>query len=328
MSRTPRILLYILSFVLPLCFGCSPSINLFPSPSDPLQEYVLEGEGAEKILLIQIRGVISTDPDSGWFTESRGLVQEVEARLQLAAGDENVKGVVLAIDSPGGTVTASDILHEMVQRYKKETGNPVVAQLMGVAASGGYYTAAAADRILAHSTTLTGSIGTIFMVPQVNGLMDKIGVNVQVFTSGEHKDMGSPFREMTESEEALIRKIINSDNQVFLGVVRNSRGFSDEQLAAISDARVMTGPQALEAGLVDEIGYLDDGLKAAKKLAGLKPDASVVVYRRNSVANDTAYNNISTRAAEPASILDLGLARYLAVPRTGFYYLWAPEYSQ
>lgn len=292
-----------------------------------MQEQVLQGEGQGKVALVPVRGVISNQPSSGTFGSRPSLVQEVEARLALAAQDDQVGAVVLLIDSPGGTVTASDVLHRMLREHRKQTGQKVVVCMLSLAASGGYYIAADADWIVAHPTTITGSIGTIFLMPKVNGLMDKLGLGMEVYKSGQNKDMGSMFRQTEDGERQLLTGILQSINARFLEVVRTGRNLTEAQIDKIRDARIMIAQEAKDLGLVDQLGYLDQALKKAKELGGLSEDAKVVAYGRGSFANNTIHNTMLTQgqSLEP-KLMDLGLLEYLATPRTGYYYLWAPEY--
>ncbi len=325
MSKFSFLTLLLLSLV---CAACSPKISLISGPKEALEEQVLSGKGCDKILLLPIRGMLSTSPDSGLITTRPSIVHEVTARLEKAAKDDAVKALVLSIDSPGGTVTASDILYHSVRRFKEKTGAKVVAMLLEVAASGGYYTAAAADRIMAHPTTLTGSIGTIFIRPDAAGLMDKLGIRAEITKSGELKDMGSFMRGSTPKEQAMFQTIIDQMNQRFLSVVTQSRHLTPTQLATVRDGRIMTAGQALDLGLVDSLGYATDALDQAKKLAGLPDDAKVITYRRDEYEDDSPYNTILNKSPASPSLIRTGLPEgMLSVPRTGFYYLWEPEYT-
>lgn len=305
-----------------LTLGCSPKFNLLSDGREPLREIKLEGEGSDKVLVVSIHGAITLDPRSGLLSERPSVVQEVSKRLKKASKDKSVKALVLAIDSPGGTVTASDILYEELKRYKKESGAKVVAALLGVAASGGYYAAAAADRIIAHPTTLTGSIGTLFIRPDVAGLMDKIGVRAEVTKSGKYKDMGSFFRESQGKEREMLQEMIVSLNRRFLDVVAASRKLTPEELANVADARIMSAEEAKRVKLVDSIGYLHDALAEAKRLANLDADCRVVVYRAEEDKDDNPYSVLAQ--AQSPSLLQPELAKALAVPEAGFYYLWMP----
>ena len=315
------VLLLALFFALVLS-ACAPKFSLFGGGNDPLHEYTLEGKGEKKVLLLQITGTLTLDPRSGLLSDRPSAVQDVAAQLKKAAKDKSIKALVVSINSPGGTVTASDILYDELTRYKKESGAKLVAALLGVAASGGYYAAAAADRIVAHPTTLTGSIGTLFIRPDVAGLMDKIGVKTEVTKSGQYKDMASFFRPSQAPERAMMQSMIDGLNRRFLEVVAKSRGLSPEEVAKISDARVMNADEAKRLKLVDSIGYVHDALSEAKRMAGIDDDSRVVVYRREEIKDDTAYNVMSQTSA--ASLLQPDLIKALAVPEAGFYYLWMP----
>ena len=163
----------------------TPKIRLFPSQADPLQEFTLEGEVQQKILVIPVRGIISNATREGFIRTRPSMVQEVVSQLRLAEKDENIKAVIFKIDSTGGSVTASDIQYNEITSFKERTGAKVVVAMMGLTASGGYYISLPADYILAHPTTITGSIGVIFSRPRVTGLMHKVGIDVYVNKSGK-----------------------------------------------------------------------------------------------------------------------------------------------
>jgi protease-4 len=307
--------------------GCSPRFSLFKDHRDPLKEYTLEGKGDDRVLLLPVQGLITSHSEDRRFGGSRpSLVQEVVSQLDKAAKDSRVKAVLLKIDSPGGTTAASDLLFHEIERYKARTRAKVVTEMMTVAASGGYYAALASDRIMAMPMTVTGSVGTIFIEPKVYGLMDKLGVQAQVARSGRYKDMVSPLRQSTPEERQMVQDMIEESNGRFLGLVAERRGLSGERLDTVATARVFTARQALDAGLVDGIGYLDDAFAEAKKLAGLSGDARLIVYRRVEYPDDNPYNThagLPVEGGQPE--LRIELPDLLAVPRTGLYYLWAPD---
>ncbi|TIH14702.1 signal peptide peptidase SppA [Marinifilum sp. JC120] len=304
-----------------LC-GCQPKMNLFPDGTDPLLEKKLQGEGEYKVLVISIDGTISDEGKRGLLGSSPSLVQEVSSRLRLAAEDDDIKALVLKVNSPGGSVTASDILYNEILRFKEKTGAKVVVNMMDVAASGGYYVSLPADHIMAHPTTLTGSIGVIFIRPKVDGLMDKIGVTVEVSKSGRNKDMGFPFKPDTPEQKKIIDEIIKDYADRFQGLVKKHRSISDEKLQTIFTAQVFSAKGAKKAGLVDSLGYLPDAVKEACKLAGIDEDSRVITYKRKSYPNDTLYNSASSQAFSPALInIDAG---NLMPPKAGFHYLWLP----
>lgn len=302
-----------------LAAGCAaPKVALFPDTAEPLQEFTLSGEGTQKVLVVTVKGGIDDDPERRLLRTEPSMVEEIMSQLKTAEEDENVRAVLFKIDSPGGTATAADLLYHEIAAYKERTGVKVVASILNVGASGGYYIALPADRIFAHPTSIVGSVGVVFMRPQLYGLMDKIGVGVAVSKSGRNKDIGSPFRPATEEEEAIFRELIDGLAERFIDRVRAHRTLSEANLAEIATARIYIAKDAKSLGLVDEVGYLSDAVAEAKKIAGLPEDARVVVYRRTEYANDTIYNPATAGGGAKLPRLSLESVGL----RTGFYYLW------
>ena len=307
--------------------GCiiAPQVNLFKDASDPLEEFRLSGTEEGKVVVIPVEGMISTEGEDQMLRSKPSMVQEVVSQLDLARSDDEVGAVLLKINSTGGSVTASDILYSEIDRFREETGIKVVVALMNYAASGGYYIALPADHILAHPTTVTGSVGVIYLRPTVHGLMDKFGVDVHADTSGDYKDMGSFFRPSTEDEDLLFASMVDSLGERFMEKVRKHRNLSGDADAEIRSARIYLADEALAAGMVDSVGYLPDALREAKTLAGLHENSKVVVYRRTRFANDNIYNPVTMRAgSEPSISSETDLLRQFARTATGFYYLWLP----
>jgi protease-4 len=307
-----------------LLAGCAaPRITLFSDAADPLQEVTLEGSANDRVVVIPISGVITDKPKSRVMQTMPGMVQEVVSHLRLAEADDRVKAVLLKIDTPGGTTTASDILYHEIVAFKARTGKNVVVCMMNLATSGGYYVSLPADVIMAHPTTVTGSVGVILMRPELSGLMEKIGVGVQVNKSGDNKDMGSPFRPTTPTEENMLQGLADALGRRFVDLVKQHRGLDGQRLATVADARVFLAEAALEAGLVDKIGYLRDAIDEAKRLAGLDDDARVVAYRRTRYPDDNLYNTLTSGTqTDPMPIVDLGPLTGLLTLDAGFYYLW------
>jgi protease-4 len=251
-------------------------------------------------------------------------VQAMREALELAREDEHIKALILRIDSPGGGVTASDIMYHELLQYREETDVPVIAMLMGTAASGGYYIASAADRIVAHPTTVTGSIGVIVVGMNIQGLEDLVGVQVEAHTSGEHKDILSPFREMTDEERGIVQSVIDDMFGQFVDVVsagRADHGLTRDQILTLADGRIYTAQQALDSGLVDEITYLPELIDDLKDEHDLR-DVEVITYRRGYGASQTIYS----RAPSMPSV-DLNLISPKSVLgdlTPGFHYLWVP----
>lgn len=309
-----------------LLAGCiQVKFSLFPDSTEPLEEYTLQGTAREKILVVPLRGLMVDGPRESFLRTRPSMVQEVVSHLRKAEKDKNVKALLLKVDSPGGTVTASDLLYHEIMRFKERSGAKVVAALMGVAASGGYYAALAGDVIVAHPTTITGSIGVIFIKPKVGGLMEKIGVEVEVDKSGSNKDMGSPFRKSTEEEREITRSLIEGLAARFLALVESRRSLEPAVLERVASGRVYLGEEALGTGLVDQVGYLDDAVDRAKELAALPEDARVVVYRRAEPSDDNIYNTSADHSHRGTfGLPEPGLLDQLQVMPSGFYYLWIP----
>ncbi len=205
---------------------------------------------------------------------SRAAVEELDACRR----DPSIKAVVLRINSPGGEVAPSQEIYNAVRRLVDT--KPVVASLGGIAASGGYYVAVAADSIVADPGTLTGSIGVIFAYPTAVDLMDKVGVEMEVFKSGAMKDMGSYAREPTEAEEEVFDSLIADIYEQFVTAVAEGRGLDRDRVLALADGRVFTGRQAGELGLVDALGDLHAAANMAAGMAGLPPEPSLVSKAR------------------------------------------------
>lgn len=316
--------LYILVFITGLLInGCMfPTVKLFTDASDPLKEFVLEGDEKEKVLMIPVYGIISDIPKKGVILTEPSMVQDIVSQLRLAEADPDIKAVLFKIDSPGGSVTASDILYHEIKSFKERTGVKVSALIMNVAASGGYYMVLPADFIMAHPTSVTGSVGVIFLQPKFYELMDKIGVGVTAHTSGENKDMGSPFRKTTDTEEKIFQGLTDSLGKRFLDLVVEHRKITPEALADVSTARIYLAEEALTVGLIDQVGYISEAISRTKELAGVDENSRVVVYRRVEYPDDNLYNTQSRYGSLKPQLIDLGLPDTTVLNRAGFYYLW------
>lgn len=306
--------------------GCAaPQIKLFSDASDPLKESILQGTEKGKVLVVSLRGVISTRPKEGTFRTMPSMVQEVVSQLRMAEKDKEIKCLLLKVDSPGGTATASDILYNEILAFKKRTKAKIVVSMMDIAASGGYYVSLPADIIFAHPTTITGSIGVIFMRPNVTGFVDKIGFTMDVNKSGKNKDMGSPFRRPTAEETQILQDLTDGLADQFLKLVAKHRGLEETTLSMVSTARVYLPTEAKALKLIDRIGYLDEAIAEAIKISGLPEKAKVVAYRRSMFPNDNLYNPLTTSSNIQAKpLLDLGIQNAATHLSPGFYYVWAP----
>lgn len=326
MEKRGFLLISLLMATAILAGGCGGlKVTIGPESKEPLKEYTLQGRERGKILVIPVWGFLSDAPRKSLLGERPSMVQQVVSQLRLAEKDEEIKAVLLEINSPGGSITASDILYHEIMDFKERTKTKIVAGLMDVAASGGYYIALSADRIVAHPTTVTGSVGVIFITPKVTGLMEKLGLAVEVNKSGKEKDIGSPFRPSTPEEKLIFQELTDRMGKRFLDLVAKHRKMDQTLLASIATARIYLADEALQMKLIDSIGYLSDAIAGAKDLAGLSKEAKVVVYRRSEYSNDSLYNmSTSLHNAESLSLVDLNLSEIIPTLSPGFYYLWAP----
>ncbi len=237
------------------------------------EESVLVEGRAEKIVQLPLRGIISGSVP-GALGET--MVDDMKMALRQAVNDPDVKAIVLLIDSPGGEVTASDAIYHAVREARER--KPVVVQMGSLAASGGYYVACAGSYVMAHETTLTGSIGVIIQTLKYQDLFGKIGLQAVVFKSGAFKDILSGTRDMTPEEQALIQGLVMNMYDKFVRIVARERKIPEETLRAhIADGRIFAGDQAKALQLVDGLGYLEDAYAKARELGG-SPDARVVRY--------------------------------------------------
>ena len=302
--------------------GCAfVNVPLVPAPM-PLEEQVLEGDGAKKILLVDISGTISEEEKSSGLLGRTvpSMVSLIRESLQKAEKDDKIAGLILRINSPGGTVSASDIIYHEITEFRKRKKVPVLACITSVGASGGYYVAAAADEIIAHPTAFTGSIGVILMKFNVEGLMGKIGVEQQTVKSGDKKDIMSPFRKATPEEIKLGQAIIDRLYERFLDIIiaRTGNRLSRTELLKLADGRIYTADQAIEAKLIDKIGYLDDVIASLRTSVG-DGRARVVSYYRPGSYRGSIYDN----AGDKSGVFGLfgGMDAFSA---GSFMYLWMP----
>ena len=207
--------------------------------------------------------MLSTNEKGGLFPfqQEASIVSRVREELKKAVQDKRVKGLIMRVNSPGGTVTSSDIIYREINRFKAERKIPVIACVMELAASGGYYVSLAADTIVVHPTSVIGSIGVIALKFNAKGLMEKIGVEDETIKAGDKKDLWSPFRPNTKEEREILQNMLDNFHERFMKIVTEGRKeLSLEQVRVLADGRVFTAEQAVREKLIDEIGYLDDAI--------------------------------------------------------------------
>eukprot|EP01031_Cornospumella_fuschlensis_P051024 gene51024-62404_t len=237
-------------------------------PKEKLREQMeVEGmpDSEDKIVHIDLEGIITSMNMGGLFGGALPMIDTIKESLKQALKDPNVKAIVLRINSPGGEVTASDIIYAAVKEAAKT--KPVVVYMDSVAASGGYYVACGATKVVASETTLTASIGVIMESFSYHELFGKIGLESTAFTSGPYKDTLNGGRPMRADEVIYIQNLVNTMYDRFLGIVSEARKVPRDLLkATVADGRIVTGRQALEAKLVDKIGYVEDAYSLARDL--------------------------------------------------------------
>jgi len=318
-SMVSAILFVALVFV----FSACAVIQMGPR-IEPLEEKVIEGEGPGKVLLIDIDGPISNHPKrtvTGFETE-KGMIDRVRETLKKAKDDDSIKAILLRINSPGGTVTSSDILYHEFKSFKKKKGIKIYVSVLDIAASGGYYIAMAGDTIMVHPTSLTGSIGVLALKVNLEGLMGKVGIGWEVVKSGDKKDFMSPFRPLTEEERKLFQETINRYYERFVGLIVQNRPQLDlTTVKSLADGRVYEARQAMDAQLVDRIGYLDDTLALIRGELE-EPDLQVVTYHRPGTYKSNIYSSLQGPTGFNLINLDLGLDLNKLSPQ--FMYLWVP----
>ena len=312
-------------FALLLLSGCilySPVDLGSLGSAGELEESVVFGTTGPKIALIEVTGVITDEEQPGRIALAQrpSIVVETKNALDRAANDPDVAGILLRINTPGGSVSASDTLHHEIEVWKTEQKRPVVAYLNGLATSGGYYVAMASDRVVSHPTAVTGSIGVVMPGLSIEGLMEKYGVVDQTLTSGPYKDAGSLLRDMTPQERTQLSSVIADLFARFQDVVAKGRpGLSREKVASLSDGRVYSAQQALDAGLVDQLGYLEDALAEVEKAANIA-ESRVIIYHRANQTRENIYSRLPNIAVQVTDVNLLPIGRSELEP--GFYYLW------
>jgi protease-4 len=306
--------------------GCFNGLLLTPTNvSEPVEETVITDARCwlcrDKIAIIDVSGMIMNARSSGLFGDGDNMMSLFRERLEAAAADPRVKAVVLRINSPGGAVTASDIMYHDLVEFRHKTGKPVVACMMDIAASGAFYLAMGCDLVIAHPSTITGSIGVIMSLYNAAGLAEKIGIASNPIKSGPIKDIGNPLREMTPEERAVLQQLVNTFYDQFVRIVAVGRRMPEEQVRVLADGRVYAGTEAQRLGLVDQVGYLEDAICSAKAMAHVG-DAAVVAYDRGGGYRGSIYAGLANIPSNINLHLDVpGLSRGQGA---AFMYVWEP----
>ena len=252
----------------------------------------------ERVALVEVEGIILDADD---------VVRQLKEHLENSA----VKAVVVRINSPGGVVAPTQEIYDALGRLRDE-GKPVVASLGSVAASGGYYIASAADQIVANPGTLTGSIGVIMQLTNLEGLFKKVGLRYEIVKSGKYKDIGSFSRPMTNEERAILQSLMDDIHDQFVEAVANGRGLDRTVVLSLADGRIFSGRQAKELNLVDELGGREEAIQAAASLAGITGKPKLLFPRRRFSITDWVQERFGGRSfLFPASLPPFKTPLYL-----------------
>jgi len=324
--------------VLLMLAGCGRSalrVDVVPV-NDKLEPQVIEYSDAtwltaDSIAVIDVNGMLSNlRSGGGLLGGGSNKVSDFRETLDAIARDPAVKAVVLRINSPGGTVTASDMMYRDLQAFRAKSKKPVVTTMLDLCASGGYYLSCASDYRIAYPTTITGSIGVIVQTVNIHGTLRKIGVSTEAVKSGPNKDMASPFKAaddpnkpLSENDRELVQNLVNEFYGGFKAVVKNSpQRVAEGDWAKATDGRVFTGAEAAKIGLVDEVGDMDRAIAKAKELAGVK-SAKLVMYTRKDDHKGSVYASPPAAPQPQVNMVNINAdMTELLNPRPTFMYLW------
>jgi protease-4 len=301
--------------------GCSikfgPSLGSF-------DETVISGDGDDKVLLLEVQGFISNTSKKSVLGQKMevGMVEKIREILAIAEKDSDIKALWVKINTPGGTVTSSDIIYHEIKMFKKRRNIKVYASVLDMAASGGYYIAVAADKIIAHPTSLVGSIGVIAVKLNAENLMGKVGLEWEVVKSGDKKDFLSPFRPFTPEERKLFQETIDGFHNRFVDVIAENRSQLDiDTVRQLADGRIYSSKQAKKSGLIDNIAYMDETVNIIKDDLG-SSEIQVVTYHRPGQFKSNVYSSLPVNTS--IKLIDLKLDILPKSNGPAFLYYWMP----
>jgi len=310
--------------------GCGPSAFLIrpvPARRNLVETEIERDKGVfirNKIAVIDVDGFMVNREKWGLLRSGDNPVSLFVEKLDKARRDRDVKAVVLRLNSPGGTVAASDIMYNKLKDFKNKSNKPVVACMLDIATSGAYYLACGSDGIIAQPSSITGSIGTIMQTVSFAGTMEKLGIKSVAIKSGKLKDMASPLHELSDEEREVLQGIITQFYERFLTVVVDGRKELDEQkLRELADGRVFTAEEAHQVGLIDRIGYPADAIAWAKEMAGVTK-TRVVIYHRPIGYKPNIYSSDTGTSSGVRALLGMDLPDWLTSGGVQFLYLWQP----
>ncbi len=292
-----------------------------------LKETVVQADPGwvrDKIALIDVTGLIM-NARGGFLSTGENPVSLLAEKLEKARADKRVKAVILRLNSPGGTVQATEAMGEMLQRFRR-TGKPVIACITDVGASGAYNLACGADMIICQPGSITGSIGVIIQTVSFAGTMKMIGISAEAITSGKLKDMGSPLKDLSDEERKVFQAMVDDFYTRFVAVVVAGRKMDPAKVRKLADGRVYTGRQALEVGLVDKLGFLSEAVKQAKAAAKIGK-VKVVMYHRPLGYRANMYSALGGGGGPTMQVnmLNIDLGQMALLRRPSFLYLWTTD---
>ena len=311
--------------------GCGQNAGLLIRPvsvDQRLQETVIltdPGWGVrDKVVIIDVDGLLINQAEKTFFGQGENPVSLFVEKLDRAQADANVKAIVVRINSPGGGVTASDIMYNRLVQFRQYKRVPIIAIIQDVGASGGYYIACGADAILAHPTAVTGSIGVIVQLMSFADLMEKLGIDANAVTSGRFKSMASPLKPLEQEDVDLVQGMVNDYYERFVEVVQTGRPkLTPEAVRTLADGRVYTGQQAKANGLVDDLGYMMDAIDTARKCSN-SPRVKVVIYHRPLGYRPNAYATTPMPAPTTQfNMLNISMPALFELSQPQFLYVWS-----
>ena len=280
-----------------------------------MEEIWSSGSGKTKAVVIPVRGFIGFDSNDGLFSSGSSSTAILLNSISRATTDDDVDAIILDVDSGGGGITASDIIYRALTQFKSSRSDRVIVVLMrDVAASGAYYVSLPADQIIAHPTTITGSIGVLMQTMNLKGLEEKIGIKGVTIKSGKNKDLLNPFEEVSDDHRAILQGIVDELQDRFVELVAENRDLTTDYVEVLADGKIYTANRAKELGLIDSIGYWDDAVDSVKSLLGVD---ELKIYRYQREFSISSLFRGSSSVGELSGLLP-------ERSRSGFFYLWEP----
>ncbi|MBI5725717.1 MAG: signal peptide peptidase SppA [Planctomycetes bacterium] len=327
MNAKQTILILSAAIVLPACAPQSSGYLITPVPVDQqLKETVVAQDSGwgvqDKIAVVDVDGMImNSRRKGGLFGPGENPMSMFVEKIDKAQADPDVKALVVRINSPGGGVTASDVMYNRLLQFRQARKVPVVAVIEDVGASGGYMIACGADTIVAHPTSITGSIGVIVQTVNFTGTMKMLGIEARALVSGKHKDMGSMLKPYDEKDLAILQAIVDEFYKRFLDTVKKSRNRIEPPIVeSLADGRVYTGQQAMDKGLVDKLGTVQDAVVLAKSMCGSQK-VKLVIYHRPLGYKPNVYSQ-SPDVAPQANLINIDADSLAGLDHPQFLYLW------